>query len=112
VSPERVSARGVSVFRGGERMPPSRPDGMYSTPELARLLRKSPATIRSWRRRGWLAPQGLDERGNPLHTAEAGRAAEQLTRRHGLEASGVDPRRLRGRTREPETTQADAGIAA
>jgi DNA-binding transcriptional MerR regulator len=71
---------------------------MYTTPELARLLRKSPSTIRSWRKRGWLQPQGLDERGNPLHTAEAGRAAEQLVRRHGIESSGVDPRQLRGRT--------------
>jgi len=73
----------------------TRGDGLLSTPQLARLLGRSPATIRSWRHRGWLAPQGLDERGNPLHTAEAGRAAEELVRRHGIEASGIDPRRLR-----------------
>lgn len=85
---------------------------MFSTPQLAKLLGVSPATIRSWRNRGWLKRQGLDERGNPLHTAEAGRACEQLVREHGIEASGVDPRRLRGRSREHEATQADAEIAA
>jgi DNA-binding transcriptional MerR regulator len=70
---------------------------MLTTPQLAQLLGVSPATIRSWRNRGWLAKQGLDERGNPLHTADAGRAAENLVRRHGISASGIDPRRLRGR---------------
>jgi uncharacterized protein YjcR len=84
---------------------------MFSTPQLATLLGVSPATIRSWRKRGWLKRQGLDERGNPLHTAEAGRAAEKLVVRHGIEASGVNPRRLRGRSREPES-QAETGIAA
>jgi hypothetical protein len=73
----------------------TRGDGLLTTPQLARLLGRSPATIRSWRHRGWLAPQGLDERGNPLHTAEAGRAAEKLVREHGIAASGVDPRLLR-----------------
>jgi hypothetical protein len=57
-------------------------------------------------------PQGLDERGNPLHTPEALRAAEKLVREHGIEASGVDPRKLRSRNWEPGATQADAGIAA
>lgn len=85
---------------------------MFSTPQLAALLGVSPATIRSWRARGWLKRQGLDERGNPLHTAEAGRATEKLVRANGIEASGVDPRRLRGRAREPEATQADEQIAA
>ncbi len=76
-------------------MLPTRGDGLYTTPQLARLLGVSPATIRSWRNRGWLAVQGLDERGYPLHTAEAGRAAEQRVRQNGLAASGIDPRRLR-----------------
>jgi hypothetical protein len=82
---------------------------MYGTVAAAKLLGKSPATIRSWRNRGWLAAQGLDERKRPLHTIEALRASEKLVRQHGIEASGVDPRRLRGRNREPEATQ---GIAA
>lgn len=77
-------------------MVPAHPSGMLSTPELARALGVSPATIRSWRNRGRLARQGLDEHGNPLHTLEAGRAAEQLVRRNGIEASGIDPRQLRG----------------
>lgn len=76
-------------------MLPSRPDGYLTTPELARLLGVSPSTVRSWRKRGWLARQGIDERGRPLHTAEAGRAAERLVRQHGLGASGIDPRLLR-----------------
>jgi len=76
-------------------MLPARGDGLLTTPQLARLLGVSPATVRSWRNRGWLAKQGLDERGHPLHTPEAGRAAEKLVREHGLQASGVDPRLLR-----------------
>lgn len=74
---------------------PSRPDGYLTTPEAARLAGVDASTIRKWRERGWLAPQGLSERGWPLHTAEAVRAAEQLVRQHGIEASGVDPRLLR-----------------
>lgn len=76
-------------------MQPTRGDGLYGTPQLALLLGVSASTIRSWRSRGWLKRQGLDERGRPLHTAEAGRAAERLVREHGIEASGVDPRLLR-----------------
>jgi len=76
-------------------MLPSRPDGLYGTVESARLLRVDPALIRKWRKRGYLAPQGLDERGWPLHTAEALRAAEKLVREHGIRLTGVDPRLLR-----------------
>lgn len=93
-------------------LPPSRPDGFLTTPESARLLGVKAWLIRKWRSRGWLMPQGLDERGNPLHTPEALRAAEKLVREHGIEASGVDPRKLRSRNWEPGATQADAGIAA
>lgn len=75
----------------------SRPDGLLTTAEAARLAGRKPVTIRQWRNRGWLATQGLDERGYPLHTAEAVRAAEQLVRQHGIAASGIDPRQLRGR---------------
>jgi hypothetical protein len=55
----------------------------------------SAATIRSWRHRGWLATQGLDERGHPLHTVEALRAAERRVRENGISKSGIDPRQLR-----------------
>lgn len=76
----------------------SRPDGLLTTAEAAQLAGRKPVTIRQWRNRGWLAPQGLDERGYPLHTPEAVRAAEQLVRQHGIQASGIDPRLLRHRT--------------
>lgn len=69
--------------------------GMLSTAESARLAGVSPATIRQWRARGWLERQGIDERGYPLHSAEAVRAAEARVRANGMEASGVDPRLLR-----------------
>lgn len=76
-------------------MIPAHPSGMLTTREAATLVRVSPVTIRAWRRLGYLDKQGLDERGYPLHTAEAVRAAEQLVRQHGIEASGIDPRLLR-----------------
>jgi DNA-binding transcriptional MerR regulator len=76
-------------------MLPSRGDGFLSTPEAARLVGVSPATMRSWRHRGWIEPQGLDERGRPLYTREAARLAERTVRDNGLRVSGIDPRRLR-----------------
>lgn len=82
--------------------------GMYGTVAAAGLLGRKPATIRSWRNRGWLAAQGLDERGNPLHTADALRTCERLVRQHAFETSGVDPRQHRDRG----ATQPGAGIAA
>jgi DNA-binding transcriptional MerR regulator len=78
-------------------MLPSRPDGYLTTAEAARLAGVKPGTIRQWRKRGYLAAQGLDEHGWPLHTPEAVRAAEQLVRANGLAASKTDPRRLRRR---------------
>jgi len=44
---------------------------------------------------GYLAAQGLDERGYPMHTREAVREAERRVRENGMQASGIDPRRLR-----------------
>lgn len=76
-------------------MIPHRPDDFITTAEAAELVGVSPATIRQWRNRGHLAAQGLDERGRPLHTREAVRAAEKRVRENGLSASGIDPRRLR-----------------
>jgi hypothetical protein len=77
----------------------TRGDGLLSTAQSAQLVGVSPATIRSWRHRGWLATQGLDERGHPLHTREAVRAAERQVRENGLRTPVGDPRRLRGRSR-------------
>jgi DNA-binding transcriptional MerR regulator len=73
---------------------------MLTTSQAADMLGVRPATIRSWRNRGWLKRQGLDERGHPLHTPEALRAAEKLVTGHGIAATGINPRRLRGRPRQ------------
>jgi DNA-binding transcriptional MerR regulator len=78
-------------------MIPAHESGFLSTGEAATLAGVRPVTIRQWRKRGWLAVQGLDERGYPMHTAEAVRAAEETVRGNGIEMSGVDPRRTRGR---------------
>jgi hypothetical protein len=88
-------APGHHAFRGQVTMVSSRADGFLTTAESARLAGVQPVTIRQWRNRGYLAPQGLDERNRPLHTAEAVRAAERLVRQNGIEASGIDPRLLR-----------------
>lgn len=71
------------------------PSGLLSTREAALLVGASRSTIRDWRRKGYLAPQGLDERGYPLHSAAAVREAERLACQQGIEASGIDPRLLR-----------------
>ena len=76
-------------------MRPGRGDGLLATADAARLAGVSAATIRSWRNRGHLVAQGLDERGRPLHTREAVREAERRVRENGLQASGIDPRQLR-----------------
>lgn len=82
-------------------MRPGRADGLLTTAEAARLAGVSVNTIYSWRNRGHLVPQGLDERNRPLHTREAVRAAERLVRENGLQASGIDPRQLRNRPAAP-----------
>jgi DNA-binding transcriptional MerR regulator len=76
-------------------MRPTRGDGYLTTRESARLVGVQPVTIRQWRKRGYLVPQGLDERGYPLHTRQAVRDAERQARENGLQASGIDPRQLR-----------------
>jgi hypothetical protein len=90
---------GASCVTGAVSVVPSRPDGYLTTRESAVLIGVSRETISSWRRLGILAPQGLDERGYPLHTAEAVRAAERKVRENGLARGGYDPRRLRTATR-------------
>lgn len=94
--PQSALRLGISAVHGlGVPMLPTRGDGFLNTAESGRLVGVKPATIRSWRNRGYLAAQGLDERGRPLHTREAVRAAERLVRDNGLKASGIDPRLLR-----------------
>lgn len=79
-------------------MRPGRGDGFLTTAESAKMLGVQPWLIRKWRQRGWLAAQGLDERGRPLHTREALRAAERKVQENGLRTSGIDPRQLRTRS--------------
>ena len=100
--PSAAHAPGASRFPGAVVVRPSRGDGFLTTAESARLVGVQPVTIRQWRRRGWLLPQGLDERGYPLHTRQAVRDAERKVQQNGLEASGIDPRQLRGRGKETE----------
>jgi hypothetical protein len=95
LSPEHPECPGTSRFRGQVTMVAAHPSGLYNTRESALLAGVQPPTIRDWRRKKYLVAQGLDERGYPLHTAAAIRAAEQLARAKGIEASGVDPRQLR-----------------
>jgi transposase-like protein len=87
-------------------MRPTRADGMLTTTQAAAYLGVKPHLIRKWRQRGWLPTQGLDERGYPLHTPQALRAAESLVTGHGITATGVNPRQLRGRTRRQEEAAA------
>ena len=88
-------------MRGAVMMPPRRADGYLTTAEAARLAGVSVNTIYTWRSRGHLVAQGLDERGRPLHTREAVRAAEKRVRQNGIETSGIDPRQLRQRISPP-----------
>lgn len=76
-------------------MLPTRGDGLLTTPQAARLVGVTAATVRKWRQRGRILPDGLDEHGRPLYRRETARAAERTVRDNGLRASGVDPRTLR-----------------
>ena len=71
-----------------------RADDFLSTADAAKLVGRDPGTIRKWRSLGYLAAQGLDERGYPVHSPEAVRDAEKRVRESGLRsATGADPRR-------------------
>jgi DNA-binding transcriptional MerR regulator len=78
-------------------MRPGRGDGLLTTAEAGCLAGVPAATVRKWRERGRIAPAGLDERGRPLYTREAVRAAERRVRENGLRTSGIDPRTQRGK---------------
>ena len=101
VSPERAMRPGLSVSRVVV-MIATRGDGFITTAEAARLVGVKEVTIRQWRKRGYLLPQGLDERNRPLHTRDAVRDAERKVRQRVLETSGIDPRQLRGRSKDSE----------
>jgi DNA-binding transcriptional MerR regulator len=76
-------------------MLPDRGDGFLTTVEAARLVGVDPSTISKWRKRGNIEPDGLDERKRPLYRRETVMVAELEVRQHGLDTSGIDPRRLR-----------------
>ena len=71
------------------------PSGLLSTSEAATLAGVRPPTIRQWRRLGYLSTQGLDERGYPMHSAEAVRDAERRVRENAIAKGHFDPRRTR-----------------
>lgn len=73
-------------------MRPTRGDGLLYTDQLARMLGRRPGTIYSWKSRGIIAPDGLDEYGRPLYRRDTGREAERRARENGIRTSGVDPR--------------------
>jgi hypothetical protein len=111
IVPSAPSRLGTFCISGVVVMRPCRGDGLLTTAEAGHLAGVSAATIRSWRNRGWLEPQGLDERHRPLHSKEAVREAERLVRGNGLRASGIDPRQLRGRV-SPQNGCEDTPLAA
>ncbi len=86
-------------------------EGLYTTGELARILRLSATTIRSWTRHGLLAPAHVERR---LAFFDFGQlaGARALAR---LVASGVRPARLRRSLAEldlwwPEALHSFAGV--
>lgn len=94
--PDAPVRAGLFVVAGAGECVPATDDGfLLGTRDAAKLIGVEPVTIRQWRKRGWLVPQGLDERGYPLHSPQAVRSAEETVRARGLDKSGVDPRRLR-----------------
>ena len=111
VTPQRM---GAPCFpgAGGPFDPPSTESGPLSTaggrPPTPLV---KPGTVRRWLvYQRILEPQGLDERGWPMHSAEAVRISEERGLESGLQsATGVDPRRLRGRSR---TTAREASQVA
>jgi hypothetical protein len=70
----------------------TRGDGLITTAQAAAMVRRDPATIRSWVQRGRLRRAGLDERHNSLFDPAEVAAAEMIVRRNGIRTSGVDPR--------------------
>lgn len=72
----------------------TRGDGLLTTSQAAQLVGRRPGTVYSWVSRGWLLPDGLDERGRPLYSPKNVRAVELQVRDRGIEASGIDPRLL------------------
>lgn len=96
--PRRAERTGHHAVPGAGEPLPARDeiDGYLTTSGAAKLAGVSSSAIRKWRMQGYLATQGLDEQGYPLHSREAVRAADRLVRDLGVLASAVDPQLLRG----------------
>lgn len=53
---------------------------MLTTTQVADLCGVDPVTVRSWKKRGIIVPDGLDERGRPLYRQLTAALAEAATR--------------------------------
>jgi hypothetical protein len=53
---------------------------LLTGPEAADLCGVEPCTIRKWRQRGLIEPDGIDERGRPLYLQLTVARAEKATR--------------------------------
>ena len=96
----RTSAPGHLASRAGVTpLLSTRGDGMLSGPQAARLAGMSESGFRNWRSRGWISPDGLDERGRPLYYPATVRTAVREVTQRGLRASKgkLDPRQVRQR---------------
>ncbi|MFI6117465.1 MerR family transcriptional regulator [Kitasatospora sp. NPDC051164] len=56
-------------------------DPLLTGPESARLAGVDPATIRQWKRRGLIQPDGLDDHDRPLYRQMTIARAEAKTRK-------------------------------
>lgn len=92
-------------------MLPTRGDGFLRTGEAAQLVGIDASTLSKWRKRGHIAPDGLDERRRPLYRRETVIAAELEVRKRGIETTGIDPRQLRLSARNAEAGPPDRGWA-
>jgi hypothetical protein len=96
----RKSAPGHLASRAGViSLLSTRGDGMLNGPQAARLAGMSESGFRNWRQRGWISPDGLDERGHPLYYPATVRTAVREVTQRGLQASRgkLDPRQIRQR---------------
>lgn len=56
-------------------------DELLTTAQVATLCGVDPATVRKWKQRNIITPDGLDERGRPLYRQLTAARAEKRTRK-------------------------------
>jgi len=71
------------------------PDGLVTASQAAKIMRVTPATIRSWVRKGYLKVVGLNDRGRAMYNHVDVARAEQKARQAALRTSGHDVRTTR-----------------